>query len=103
MAAEDGVILAKALRDLPSIPEALAAYEQARRQRVEEIVAYGARTGSAKMPAGFGRVVRDVMLRLVFRYLVTDKSMEWMYGHRVKGDRWLSAGGISMPACVRAG
>lgn len=39
MAAEDGVILAKALRDLPSIPEALDAYEQLRRGRVEKIVA----------------------------------------------------------------
>ncbi|MDQ3691940.1 MAG: FAD-dependent monooxygenase, partial [Chloroflexota bacterium] len=46
MAAEDGVILAKALRDLPSIPDALAAYERLRRKRVEKIVAYGARTGS---------------------------------------------------------
>jgi 2-polyprenyl-6-methoxyphenol hydroxylase-like FAD-dependent oxidoreductase len=83
MAAEDGVILAKALRDMPSVPEALAAYEQARRARVERIVAFGARSSSAKIPGRFGRTVRDAMLRLVFRWVVTDASMAWLYDHRV--------------------
>jgi 2-polyprenyl-6-methoxyphenol hydroxylase-like FAD-dependent oxidoreductase len=87
MAAEDGVILAKALRDLPTIGSALEAFEAARRTRVEKIVAYGARGSSAKVPTGFGRVMRDAVLRLVFRYLVTDKSTAWMYSHRVEWDR----------------
>ena len=86
MAAEDGVILAKALRDAPSIPAALAAYEHARRKRVEKIVAYGARGSSAKAPGRVGRVVRDAVLRLVFRYAVTDRSTAWMYDHRVEWD-----------------
>lgn len=92
MAAEDGVILAKALRDLPSIPEALAAYEGARRARVEKIVAYGARTSNAKMPGRFGRVVRDAALRLVFRFFVTDRSMAWLYDHRVEWQQRLPSG-----------
>jgi hypothetical protein len=50
MAAEDGVVLAKCLRDLPDLPRALEAYERLRRRRVERIVAQGARTGSAKTP-----------------------------------------------------
>ena len=87
MAAEDGVILAKALRDLPSIPHALAAYEQLRRGRVEKIVAFGARGSSAKVPGRFGRVIRDAMLRLVFRFFVTERSMAWQFGHRVEWDR----------------
>ena len=91
MAAEDGVILAKALRDLRSIPEALAAFEAARRRRVEKIVAYGARGSSAKIPAGFGRVARDMALRLVFRYLVTERSMAWQFDHRVAWDRRMQA------------
>jgi 2-polyprenyl-6-methoxyphenol hydroxylase-like FAD-dependent oxidoreductase len=89
MAAEDGVILAKALRDLPSIPEALAAYETERRPRVEKIVAFGARGSSAKVPGGVGRVLRDAFLRLVFRFLVTERSMAWQFGHRVEWDRRL--------------
>jgi 2-polyprenyl-6-methoxyphenol hydroxylase-like FAD-dependent oxidoreductase len=91
MAAEDGVILAKALRDLPSIPEALAAYEKERRPRVERIVAFGARGSSAKVPGGVGRIVRDAFLRLVFRFLVTERSMAWQFDHRVEWDRRLAA------------
>jgi 2-polyprenyl-6-methoxyphenol hydroxylase-like FAD-dependent oxidoreductase len=83
MAAEDGVILAKALRDSPTVPEALVAYERTRRQRVEKIVAFGARSSSAKVPGPFGRVLRDVALRVVFRFAVTDASMAWLYDHRV--------------------
>jgi 2-polyprenyl-6-methoxyphenol hydroxylase-like FAD-dependent oxidoreductase len=90
MAAEDGVVLAKALRDLPSIPAALAAYEAARRTRVEKIVAYGARGSSAKAPGRVGSAIRDLVMRLVFRYVVTDRSTAWMYDHRVEWQRPLS-------------
>lgn len=90
MAAEDGVILAKALRDLPSIRDALAAYEQQRRGRVEKIVAFGARGSSAKVPGRFGRIVRDAVLRLVFRYVVSERSMAWQFDHRVEWDRRLA-------------
>jgi 2-polyprenyl-6-methoxyphenol hydroxylase-like FAD-dependent oxidoreductase len=93
MAAEDGVILAKALRDTRSIPEALAAYERARRGRVEKIVAWGARGSSAKIPGRFGRAVRDTMLRFLFRHVVTDRSMFWQFDHRVEWERPLEPGG----------
>ena len=86
MAAEDAVVLAQCLRDLPGIPEALAAYERLRRRRVERIVAQGARTGSAKTPGPVGRVVRDLMLPLVFRFLVTERSTAWMYDHHIDWD-----------------
>jgi 2-polyprenyl-6-methoxyphenol hydroxylase-like FAD-dependent oxidoreductase len=97
MAAEDGVILAKALRDRPSISDALAVYEAMRRERVEKIVAYGARGSSAKIPGGIGRTVRDLMLRVVFRYLVTDKSTSWMYDHRVEWEEPVPATLASVP------
>jgi 2-polyprenyl-6-methoxyphenol hydroxylase-like FAD-dependent oxidoreductase len=84
MAAEDAVVLAKSLRDLPDIPRAFAAYEQLRRRRVERIVAQGARSGRTQGPVG--RVVRDLMLPLVFRFLVTDRSMAWIYDHHVDWD-----------------
>ena len=29
---------------------------------------------------------RDALLRLVFRMFVTERSLEWMYGHRVGWD-----------------
>jgi FAD-dependent urate hydroxylase len=86
MAAEDAVVLAKCLRDLPDIPQALAAYEGLRRKRVERIVAQGARTGSAKAPGPVGRALRDLALPLVFKLLVTDRSMAWIHQHHIDWD-----------------
>jgi FAD-dependent urate hydroxylase len=86
MAAEDAVVLARCLRDLPDIPRAFAAYERLRRARVERIVARGARAGSAKTQGPVGRVLRDLMLPLVFRFLVTERSMAWIYDHHVDWD-----------------
>ena len=97
MAAEDGVILAKALRDLPSIPQELAAYEEQRRKRVEKIVAFGARGSNAKVPGPFGRVMRDMFLRLIFRLFVSERSMAWQFGYRVEWDRRLPAASRPLP------
>ena len=82
MAIEDAVVLAQALQRRPTIEEAFAAYERSRRERVEKIVAWGARSSSSKTPGVFGRAVRDLMLPLMFRYLVTPKSLAWMYDFR---------------------
>lgn len=92
MAAEDGVILAKALRDLPSIPAALSTYERLRRRRVERIVAFGARGSNAKVPGALGRVMRDLLLRVVFRFFASERSMAWQFGHRVEWDRNVAVG-----------
>jgi 2-polyprenyl-6-methoxyphenol hydroxylase-like FAD-dependent oxidoreductase len=99
MAAEDAVVLAKCLRDLPDIPQALVAYERLRRARVERIVAQGARSGSAKTPGPAGRVLRDLLLPLVFRFLVTDRSLAWMYDHHLDWDTPITRPpGLSDPA-----
>ncbi len=66
---------------------AFAAFEAARRSRVERIVAHGARSSSSKTPGRVGSAIRDVMLRLVFRYAVTEKSLSWMYDYRVDDER----------------
>lgn len=50
MAIEDSVVLAKCLRDLPTLPEAFARYELLRRQRVEAVVARSARLGERVVP-----------------------------------------------------
>jgi 2-polyprenyl-6-methoxyphenol hydroxylase-like FAD-dependent oxidoreductase len=83
MAAEDAVLLAKCLRDQADIPKALDAYEQLRRRRVERIVKQGARTSSTKTPGPVGRALNAVMLPLVFRFLVTEKSQAWIYDHHI--------------------
>ena len=80
MAAEDGIVLAKCLRDLPDVPRALAAYERLRRPRVERNVAEGARSSRTNSA---GPVGRALLLPLVFRFLVTEKSKAWIYGHHL--------------------
>ena len=84
MAMEDGVLLAMSLRDAPTIQAAFAAFETARRERVERIVAYGARSSSSKTPGRLGSLFRDAFMRVAFRYLITDRSLAWMYDHRIR-------------------
>jgi 2-polyprenyl-6-methoxyphenol hydroxylase-like FAD-dependent oxidoreductase len=86
MAAEDAVVLAKCLRDLPDVPQALAAYERLRRRRVERIVAQGARTSRSKTQGPVGRALSGIMLPLVFKFLVTERSQAWIYGHHLDWD-----------------
>ena len=83
MAIEDAIALAGELDRAASIEAAFAAYEELRRERVEKIVAWGARGSSNKVPGRFGRVVRDVMLRVLFRWVITEKSLGWMYDYRI--------------------
>ena len=83
LALEDAVVLAMVLRDHGAVGAALAAYESARRKRVERIVAVGARSGSAKIPGPVGRRVQEAVLRQVFAHLVTEKRTSWMSGHRI--------------------
>jgi 2-polyprenyl-6-methoxyphenol hydroxylase-like FAD-dependent oxidoreductase len=83
MAIEDAVVLAKCLRDIPDLRRAFAVFERERRERVERIVAHGARSSSTKTVSGLGRVFRDLMLPLVFRHVVTEKSVAWMHEHHV--------------------
>src|SRR5512132_2922099 len=103
MAAEDAVVLAQCLRDLPGIPEALAAYERLRRARVERIVAQGARSSSSKTPGPVGRVVRDLLLPVVFKLLVTEKSLAWIYDYHIDWDTPTTPTGRSSPAISDSG
>ena len=88
LALEDAVVLAQAVRDTASrpdrVPAAFAAYERARRARVERIVAAGARSSSAKIPGRIGRRLQETVLRLVFTFAVTEEKTAWMNGHRIE-------------------
>jgi hypothetical protein len=53
---------------------------------VERIVAQGARSSSSKAAGPVGRILRDLMLPLVFRHVVTDKSLTWLYEHHLDWD-----------------
>ena len=83
MAIEDGVLLANACATCRDRRGAFVAFERLRRQRVERMVAQGARSSSSKALGPVGRTLRDLMLPLVFRYCVTEKSLAWMYDHHI--------------------
>ena len=67
------MLLAMALRDAASIEAGFAAFEAARRDRVEKIVAHGARSSSSKTPGRIGSAFRDAFMRVAFRYLITER------------------------------
>jgi FAD-dependent urate hydroxylase len=93
MAIEDAVVLAKCLRDLPGIPQAFAAYEQLRRERVERVVAQGARSSSGKAAGPVARVLRDLMLPLFLKRAASsgEKSLAWVYSYHLDWDEKMAS------------
>ncbi len=86
MAIEDGVVLARCLRDLPDIPGAFATYERLRRGRVERIVAHGARTSNSKAAGPVARVLRDLMMPFLLKRVANGGSLAWMHDYRIDWD-----------------
>ncbi|WP_211358046.1 FAD-dependent monooxygenase [Amycolatopsis cihanbeyliensis] len=62
MAVEDGVVLAKCLRDREGTGAAFAEYERLRRQRVESLVATSAGMSANATPGPVKRMLRDLVL-----------------------------------------
>ena len=86
MAIEDAVVLARCLRDISDTPQAFAAYERLRRTRVERIVAHGARTSNSKAAGPVGRVIRDLMMPMIFKRVANGGSLAWMHDYRIVWD-----------------
>lgn len=98
MALEDAVILAKCLRDCPDAPAAFATFDALRRERVERVVAFGARGANQKAPGPVMRFVRDLILPRAFAKAAKDggASMVWLQGHHIDFDEPIR------PVAVRA-
>ncbi|MEW2400549.1 NAD(P)/FAD-dependent oxidoreductase [Streptomyces sp. NPDC046862] len=89
VAIEDAVILAKCVRDAPTIAAGLARYEEVRRTRVEGIVAQGKRNVDGNLSGPLGRMVRDFFIRRAFRDIAAkgpDNTPVWMLGHHIDWD-----------------
>ncbi|GIE79771.1 FAD-dependent oxidoreductase [Actinoplanes philippinensis] len=83
MALEDAVVLGHSLREHRD-QAALAAYEAARRPRVEKVVAHGRRSSSTKVAGPVGAAIRDAMTPLVMRMLHRRGDPQaWIFEHRV--------------------
>jgi len=81
---EDAVQLGKCLRDLPDADQAFAAFEQARRPRVERIVKEAARINNSKAASGAGRVFRDMMMPLFLKLVAGSNRSKQMYGYHIE-------------------
>jgi 2-polyprenyl-6-methoxyphenol hydroxylase-like FAD-dependent oxidoreductase len=83
LAIEDAVQLGKCLRDLPTSERAFAAFEQARRPRVERIIKQAARINNSKAATGGARVLRDIMLPLILKLIANSKQAKQLYGYHI--------------------
>ncbi|MEU5271151.1 FAD-dependent monooxygenase [Streptomyces hygroscopicus] len=85
MAIEDGVVLAKCLRDLRSPRPAFAAYEALRRERVERVAAASAGMARRTAPGPVARALRDVtMPRKLDR--AGGGAPDWLTSYRIDWD-----------------
>jgi 2-polyprenyl-6-methoxyphenol hydroxylase-like FAD-dependent oxidoreductase len=85
MAIEDAVELGRCLRDLPEPDAAFAAYERLRRDRVERVVAQGARSSNSKAAGPLARVLRDAILPIVLRR-TGQQATTWLHEYPIDWD-----------------
>jgi FAD-dependent urate hydroxylase len=92
LAIEDALVLAKCLRDVAPIEDALARYEELRRPRAERVVATGRQRGAYKAPANRAALwLRDLLMPVVFRFVATEERMAWIHDYRVAWDEPVTA------------
>lgn len=81
---EDAVQLAKCLRDYSDATQAFAAFERARRARVERIIKAAARINNNKAATGVARAFRDMTLPLVLKLIANSKQQQGLYGYHIE-------------------
>ncbi|MET8009363.1 NAD(P)/FAD-dependent oxidoreductase [Streptomyces sp. NPDC005271] len=86
MAIEDGVVLAKCLRDLGGPRSAFAAYEALRRQRVERVATTSAGMVRRNAPGPVGRALRDATLPRRLDRAQGGGGPDWLTGYRIDWD-----------------
>ena len=83
LALEDAIYLAKLLRDCGDYTQVFAQFEQARKPRVEKIVAEGRRRGNDKtIVSPFQQTIREVMIR-IFVNLFGAKALDEAYRYKI--------------------
>jgi 2-polyprenyl-6-methoxyphenol hydroxylase-like FAD-dependent oxidoreductase len=85
---EDGVMLARCLRDLPDPQQAFARFEALRRPRAENIVKQAARVNSSKVP---GPVTR-AFLPAIMKIAANSKQATAPYRHHIDWDASILVG-----------
>jgi FAD-dependent urate hydroxylase len=97
LAMEDALVLAQCLRDIDAPAKAFAAFEKARRPRVDAIFRAARRNGSGKAVSGaFSEWLRDRMLPFFLRLGASGQSK--MYAYRLE---WNGQQGSPQPNRAR--
>ncbi len=96
MALEDAAILAKCVRDIPTLEQAFAIYEQLRRERTARMFKVGEQGDAGKHAVSpMQQWLRDLMTPIFVRLFANPKASRWMYAYRVDWDQPIALG---MPA-----
>lgn len=82
LAIESAVQLARCLRELP-YRDAFPAYENLRRDRVERIIAAGARTSSAKAAGPVARIIRDSIMPIAMKLMAKSGVFTKQFDYRI--------------------
>lgn len=92
LAIESAVQLARCLRDRPDVPDAFAAYERLRRDRVEKIAARAAKANSSKTLGPAAITMMRLMMPLAIRtFLKPERSLGPEQRYRIDWDEIVTA------------
>jgi 2-polyprenyl-6-methoxyphenol hydroxylase-like FAD-dependent oxidoreductase len=83
LAMEDGVELARCLRDRPDLHSAFSAYQELREGRVRRVLRAAKRVNSDKAAGPFGRAIRDAIMPVVMRHMAGPERQLWLLGHHI--------------------
>ena len=88
MASEDGLMLAKCLRDIDNIEQAFAKFQQLRQKRVEKIVKIGRTTGDGYLMTNpVKKWFRNTMIVLVLNSPFFGRMKDFFFGYNVEWDK----------------
>lgn len=90
---EDGVMLAKCLRDLPTTQQAFTRFQALRQPRTERIIKQASRVNSSKAAGPVTRVVRDAVLPAIMKIAANSKQVNAAYRYHIDWDTLLPLGG----------
>ena len=97
LALEDGIALAKSLRDISSLSQALTAYESLRRPRVEKVASLAKRTNQGKVAGPLMRRFQDLLFPIALKYFVHSDSEDWLYQYGINWDEPVREG-VEIPS-----
>jgi 2-polyprenyl-6-methoxyphenol hydroxylase-like FAD-dependent oxidoreductase len=95
LALEDSILLARALRDYADVELALMVYEASRRPRVEKVAKLARRANLTKVAGPLLRSAQDLLMPMVFKYVVRPENEAWLYQYQINWDEQGSAEAVA--------